>query len=61
MSPEEFEQKMKELFPTDKRGFPTYYEEEAHEQADELMGDILTHFGYGAGVEVFKNAAKWYA
>lgn len=29
--------------------------------ADKLMCDVLTQLGYGEGVEIFKNAPKWYA
>ena len=32
-----------------------------HMMADELMIGLLEMLGYGAAVEVFKSAKKWYA
>ncbi|MCR8982653.1 hypothetical protein P4V86_19365 [Brevibacillus laterosporus] len=56
MTPDEFEKRMKEIFP---KG--SYDEEIAHQKADELMCDLLRSLGYGSGVEVFEKASKWYA
>lgn len=35
--------------------------EDAHIQADSLMCELLRSLGYGAGVDVFQSADKWYA
>lgn len=35
--------------------------ETAHYYADELMCELLCELGYGEGVNIFKNMAKWYA
>ena len=35
--------------------------EATHLQADKLMCALLTELGYGEGIEIFKNADKWYA
>lgn len=33
----------------------------AHVEADKLMCEVLSEFGYEAGVEIFKIMDKWYA
>lgn len=53
ITPEEFLRKMKEIF---KEGDVV----EDHIYADDLMCEVLTRLGYGSGVDVFKNAIKWY-
>jgi hypothetical protein len=60
LTPEEFAAKMLEIFGGD----PTkgiYDEEGAHLRADELMCGLLRQLGYGAGVNTFQSASKWYA
>lgn len=54
MTPEEFEAKMKEIL----KGKDS---EREHEDADNLMCEVLTSLGYEDGVTIFKNATKWYA
>ena len=54
LTPEKFAEKMREIF--ERRDC-----EMAHHAADELMCDLLRSLGYGAGVEVFENADRWYA
>ena len=57
MTPEEFAKKMREIFPEN-----GYYDSEvAHVDADELMEEVLISLGYGDGVEIFREASKWYA
>lgn len=55
MTPEEFAQKMKQIF---KKG---YDEEVAHVEADDLMGEVLSSLGYEDGIKVFTSNEKWYA
>ncbi|WNF07463.1 hypothetical protein [Brevibacillus borstelensis] len=57
MTPEQFVEKMREIFPAD----GDYDEEDAHIEADTLMLDVLTELGYGDGAKIFRNAPKWYA
>ena len=33
----------------------------AHEEADDLMADLLIALGYGDGIEIFKSMNKWYS
>jgi hypothetical protein len=59
MTPEEFKTKMQEIRKE-------LYDEENDEEAchccmDNLMCELLVSLGYGAGVNVFKAAPKWYA
>ena len=54
MTPEEFKQKMLDIFEIG-------YEETMHEKADGLMCELLTELGYKDGVEVFYNMDKWYS
>jgi len=56
MSPEEFAVKMRDIFPESGTD-----EESAHIAADSLLCEVLESLGYSAGVEVFRNADKWYA
>ena len=55
MTPEEFRDKMQEIFGD------RYDTEDAHLEADDLMCKVLTDLGYGEGVEIFTKAEKWYA
>lgn len=52
--PEEFYKRMFDLFHT-------YNEETAHAIADDLMCDLLETLGYGEGVQLFRDANKWYS
>ncbi len=54
MTPEEFEVKMAQIFDEGDT-------EEAHENADALMCEVLKSLGYGEGVEIFEEMPKWYA
>ena len=56
MTPESFEAKMREI-DRSRGGDP----ESAHGAADDLMCELLRSLGYGKGVSVFENMAKWYA
>lgn len=60
MTPAGFLAKMNEIYDTDPEGFD-YDEESSHSSADILMCELLKELGYGAGVEVFEKARKWYA
>lgn len=55
MTPEEFENQIKEIFKGN------YDIEEAHFEADCLMTGLLISLGYQKGVEIFDTADKWYA
>ena len=60
LTPEEFKKQMDRIFPM--YGHDTGSDLEAtHLQADKLMCALLTELGYGEGIEIFKNADKWYA
>lgn len=54
MTKEEFYHEMLRLNEIDN---PEYF----HSEADELMCKLLIELGYGAGVEVFLDAEKWYS
>ena len=54
MTPGQFYRRMKELHGNGDT-------EEAHGDADALMGLLLTKLGYGQGVKAFNNMKKWYA
>ena len=56
MTPEEFTNKMRELY--DK---PYIDVEIEHAEANDMMCDILRELGYGEGVAIFEGAVKWYA
>lgn len=56
MSPDEFRDRMIEIARR-----AEYDAEEPHEEADDLMCEILTDLGYGEGVKVFEEMDKWYA
>ena len=67
LTPAEFEQKMRELYPQpegvdkwdwSKRGFDPGH---SHVEADALMTELLSALGYGAGVEIFNNSTTWYS
>lgn len=60
MTPQEFAAKMREIFHT-KNGEPRYDPEQAHIQADKLLGDLLAELGYGDGVAIFQKGTKWYS
>ena len=53
MTPIQFETKMQEICNGDDI-------ECDHEDADALLCQVLGSLGYGAGVDIFDNAAKWY-
>lgn len=53
MTPEEFEQKMRELVTGDI--------EVDHLKMDELMCELLKQLGYEKGVEIFEETGRWYA
>lgn len=55
MTPEEFEKEMNAIrmrYGDDP--------EEFHTRADDLMCDLLRANGYGAGIDIFEKAEKWY-
>lgn len=53
-SKEEFAEKMAEIA----KGGDV---EASHGDADELMCQVLTEWGYGDGVKIFEEMSKWYA
>ena len=57
LTPEEFKQQMQDFFSDGSDNDC----ESSHIQADKLMCSLLTELGYGEGIEIFKNADKWYA
>ena len=59
MTPEEFRDKMIEIFKEPwKRSLTT---EDTHEEADNLIIELLKELGYGEGAAVFEGEDKWYA
>ncbi len=60
MTPEEFEERMKQLSAIDS-GYPGCDMEDRHREMDNLMCELLGSLGYGAGVEIFQETDKWYA
>ena len=56
MTPEEFADRMEELFPGN-----DYDQEISHGMADVLMCRLLIELGYGEGVGIFIESEKWYA
>ena len=54
MTPEEFKYQML-------RAANTPDTELSHIRADELMCEILEELGYGEGIFVFRDMAKWYS
>ncbi len=57
MTPEQFRDRMKEIFAAGARGD----REGQHMDADDLMCELLESLGYKEGVEIFRQADKWYA
>ena len=57
MTPEQFKQKMIELYDLESDDFDVGY---SHVEADRLMMKILKALGYGDGIEIFKRAERWY-
>ena len=54
MTPQEFAERMREIFPDE------YDHSAAHEVADRLMVDTLSDLGYHVGVGVFIDANIYY-
>jgi hypothetical protein len=60
-TPEEFAEMMRNIPKTlDERKMP-WDEEDSHRLADAYMCDLLRELGYGKGIDIFENMAKWYA
>ena len=55
MNPEDFKNKMQEI--ADKHGNDP---EEAHQQMDRLIYDVLSSLGYTEGATIFNNQVKYY-
>jgi hypothetical protein len=55
MTPDEFADKMAELFPAE--GYDT---EAAHASGDSLMVDQLVDLGYDVGARIFLDADRYY-
>ena len=53
-TPQEFAQAMAELAENRDK-------EERHEAMDDLMCEVLREAGYGEGIDIFEDTAKWYA
>ena len=56
MTPKEFEKAISELYKKYKDD-----PEKFHGESDDLMCFVLNSLGYNKGVEIFRNADKWYA
>lgn len=56
MTPEEFTQRMQELWH--EYGWD---QEVCHRHMEDLMVAVLCELGYGEGVAIFKTTPKWYA
>jgi hypothetical protein len=54
MTPDEFKARMEEVLLV---GSCEY----RHEDADDLMCEVLRSLGYGDGVDIFEKMEKWYA
>ena len=61
MSPEEFRQKMSDIYDKHhvRKNFPET--EMCHIEMDELLCEALRELGYGAGVSIYENTGKWYS
>ena len=60
MTPDEFKLEMIHIYgevPEDEH----YNEEKAHILADKVLCQLLCELGYGDGIDVFKQASRWYA
>ena len=55
ITPEEFAAQMRDIF-TDGGDLDV-----EHCDADDLLCKVLRSLGYGAGVDIFERADKWYA
>lgn len=55
MTPEEFTDKMKNIYKQ-------YYDdpEIGHERMDRCMAELLRDLGYGDGIDIFDKQYKWY-
>lgn len=54
MTPEEFKKQMEDIWEHNNP-------ESGHENADNLMCELLRSLGYGDGVDIFNKEYKWYA
>ena len=57
MTPGEFAQRMRDIYPED----DCYDPEVAHGPADDLLCEVLRELGYGEGVGTYEEAVKWYS
>ena len=55
MTPQEFSERMREIFPPE-----GYDPSGAHEVADRLMVDVLIDLGYQEGARVYLDADRYY-
>lgn len=55
ITPEEFEERMKEIKNKN------YDTEGCHIDMDDLMCKVLCRLGYSKGIEVYNDTGKWYA
>jgi hypothetical protein len=56
MTPEEFKDKMKEIYNNDGGDH-----ERSHSVADDLMCEVLSSLGYDDGVQIYAKLERWYA
>lgn len=56
MTPEEFKNKMQEIYDKSYGGG-----EEGHIMADMLLCEVLTQLGYKEGIDIFNSMEVWYA
>ncbi len=54
ITPEQFKSRMQEIASD-------VDIEMSHYNADDLMCEVLKELGYGEGVKIFEEMAKWYA
>lgn len=61
MTPEEFADEMRKIQDRLDNSDRPWDFEYSHRAMDRTMCELLESLGYGAGVDIFLNAHKWYA
>ena len=54
-TPDEFAAAMAEIAEKER------FEDDMHEAMDDLMCEVLRELGYGEGIDIYEDTAKWYA
>ena len=57
MTPAEFSEEMRKIYPTRETGD----REVSHINADDLLVKVLRGLGYGEGCDIYEAAHKWHA